>query len=183
MTSTAPKWTVLALAAGGVAFCDSCAAAMSLSSTDISAGAPIPSIHIYPRCGGRNTSPQLSWSGAPTAAQSFVLTMIDVDVKPSQWSHWVVVDLPASVHSLPQGVASLPGGAKAITSNFGDAAYAGPCPPKGTGVHHYQFTIWALPAAKATLAADAKATDLTAQMSRQSLDHASLTGSVQAPSD
>jgi phosphatidylethanolamine-binding protein (PEBP) family uncharacterized protein len=23
---------------------------------------------------------------------SFVLTMIDVDVKPDEWSHWVVVD-------------------------------------------------------------------------------------------
>ncbi len=168
-------------AASLAVFSNSCGAAMSLTSTDISAGGTIPTVHVYPRCGGRNTSPQLSWSGAPGTTRSFVLTMIDIDVKPSQWSHWIVVDLPANASSLPQGVASLPGSAKAISSNFGDAAYAGPCPPKGTGVHHYQFTIWALPTATTALAMDAKATDVTVQLSRQALDHASLIGLVQAP--
>ena len=108
--------------------------AMTLTSMDIAADGPIPKAHIYPRCGGRNISPQLAWSGAPHAAKSFVLTMIDVDVKPAQWSHWIVVDLPTTVTALPQGAQSLPGGAKVLSSNFGDAAYAGPCPPKGTGV-------------------------------------------------
>jgi Raf kinase inhibitor-like YbhB/YbcL family protein len=159
----------------------SCVAAMTLTSTDIITGGSIPTAHMYPRCGGRNISPQLAWSGAPHTAKSFVLTMIDVDVKPSQWSHWIVIDLPTNVASLPQGAASLPGNAKALTSNFGDAAYAGPCPPKGTGVHHYQFTIWALPTATISLAPDEKATDITSQLSRQALDHASLTGLVQAP--
>ena len=116
-------------------------AAMSLTSTDVRSGAVIPAAHIYPRCGGQNISPALSWSGAPSGTKSFVLTMIDVDVKPDGWSHWVVVNLPATVKSLPLRATSLPGGAKAIVSNFGDAAYAGPCPPKGTGVHHYEFTI------------------------------------------
>jgi Raf kinase inhibitor-like YbhB/YbcL family protein len=156
-------------------------AAMTLTSTDITAGGPIPAAHIYPRCGGRNISPQLAWSDAPRATKSLVLTLIDVDVKPSQWSHWILVDLPANVTSLPRGADSLPGGAKAVASNFGDAAYAGPCPPKGTGIHHYQFTIWALPSATISFAPDEKATDITTELSRQSLDHASLTGFVQAP--
>ena len=155
-------------------------AAMSLTSTDVRSGAVIPTAHIYPRCGGENISPALSWSGAPKGTKSFVLTMIDLDVKPDEWSHWVVVGLPAAVNSIPRGAASLPGGAKAIVSNFGDAAYAGPCPPKGTGVHHYQFTIWALPAAEISLADDAKATTLTALLSRQALDQASLVGLVSA---
>ena len=158
-------------------------AAMTLTSTDITAGGPIPSAHIYPRCGGRNISPQLAWTDAPRAAKSLVLTMIDVDVKPSQWSHWIVVDLPTNVTSLSRGAESLPGGAKAVASNFGNAAYAGPCPPKGTGVHHYQFTIWALPTATISLAPDEKATEITAKLSRQSLDHAVLTGLVQAPAN
>jgi len=162
-------------------FCSPGFAAMSLTSTDITAGSPIPTIHIYPRCGGQNISPQLAWSGAPRTAKSLVLTMIDVDVKPSQWSHWIVVDLPANVTSLPQGAKTLPGSAKALVSNFGDAAYAGPCPPKGTGVHHYQFTIWALPTAAISLAPDEKATVVTDQLSRQALDHATLTGLVHAP--
>jgi Raf kinase inhibitor-like YbhB/YbcL family protein len=114
--------------------------------------------------------------------KSFVLTMIDIDVKPDKWSHWVVVGLPATVKSLPCGATSLPGSAKAIVSNFGDAAYSGPCPPKGTGVHHYEFTIWALPTAEISLADDGKATVLTELLSKRALDRASLVRLVSAPS-
>jgi Raf kinase inhibitor-like YbhB/YbcL family protein len=155
--------------------------AMTLTSTDIRSGAVIPAAHIYPRCGGENISPNLSWSGAPSSTKSFVLTMIDIDVKPDEWSHWVVVDLPAALSTLPRGTQFLPGGAKAVISNFGDAAYAGPCPPKGTGVHHYQFTIWALPTATISLAPDEKATALTTLLSKKALDQASLVGLVSAP--
>jgi Raf kinase inhibitor-like YbhB/YbcL family protein len=106
--------------------------------------------------------------------------MIDVDVKPSQWSHWIVVDLPADANSLSQGAASLPGRARAVASNFGDAAYDGPCPPKGTGTHHYEFTIWAMPAASTSLAADEKATRVTAFLSQHALERSSLIAVVQA---
>ncbi len=156
-------------------------AAMSLTSVDIKPGVAIPIAHIYPRCGGQNISPDLSWRGAPSGTRSFVLTMIDVDVKPDEWSHWVVVELPASVGSLPRGAKSLPSSGKAIVSNFGDAAYAGPCPPKGTGMHHYEFKIWALPTLRVALASDEKATTLTALLSKISLDRASLVGLVSAP--
>lgn len=156
------------------------AAAMSLTSTDIKPGGAIPIAHIYPRCGGENISPALSWSGAPRGTKRFVLTMIDVDVKPDEWSHWIVVGLPATAQSLPRGAASLPLGAKAIVSNFGDAAYAGPCPPKGTGVHHYEFTIWALPTLEVSLADDEKATTLTALLSKKALGRASFVGLVSA---
>lgn len=156
-------------------------AAMSLTSTDIRSGAAIPVAHIYPRCGGQNISPALSWSGVPETAKSFVLTMIDVDVKPDQWSHWIVVNLPAAVTSLPRGATSLPGSAKAIVSNFGIAGYAGPCPPKGTGVHHYEFTIWALPTAELSPANDEKATTLVEFLSNRAIDRASFVGLVSAP--
>jgi Raf kinase inhibitor-like YbhB/YbcL family protein len=157
-------------------------AAMSLTSSDIKPGVAIPIPHIYPRCGGENISPALSWSGAPSGTKSFVLTMIDVDVKPDEWSHWIVVGLPATVSSLPRGVTSLPGAAKAVVSNFGDAAYAGPCPPKGTGVHHYQFTVWALPTTEISVADDEKATALTDLLSKRALGRATLVGLVSAPS-
>ena len=157
-------------------------AAMSLTSIDIKPGAAISIAHIYPRCGGENISPALSWSGAPSTTKSFVLTMIDIDVKPDKWSHWVVVGLPATVKSLPRGATSLPGDAKAIVSNFGDAEYSGPCPPKGTGVHHYEFTIGALSTAETSLADDGKATVLTELLSKRALDRASLVGLVSAPS-
>jgi Raf kinase inhibitor-like YbhB/YbcL family protein len=168
------KLTIVAM---GMALAGPAAAAMTLSSADVAPHSPIPAAQIYPRCGGQNISPQLSWSGVPAGAKSLVLTMIDQDVKPALWSHWIVVDLPASATGLPRGVKALPGGA-AVVSNFGDAGYDGPCPPTGTGVHHYQFTLWAMPARQTAIAPDAKAYAVEAWLSRTALDKASLTGWV-----
>jgi Raf kinase inhibitor-like YbhB/YbcL family protein len=165
---------VIALCAAASPAC----AAMTLTSSDIKDGATIAADQIYPRCGGKNISPQLSWSGAPAGTKSFVLTMIDIDVKPAQWSHWIVVDLAPDTASLQRGIASLPVPAKAITSNFGDAAYAGPCPPTGSGLHHYKFAIWALPTPSFAISPDAKATEVSASLTKAALDAASLTGSV-----
>lgn len=154
-------------------------AAMTLSSSDIKDGATIAAAQIYTDCGGQNVQPQLRWSGVPAGAKSLALTMIDLDVKPAQWSHWIVVDLSSDVSELARGSATLPGHAKSIASNFGDASYDGPCPPKGSGTHRYEFTIWALPVATVAIAADAKATDVRAMLAKIALDHASLAGTVQ----
>ena len=153
--------------------------AMELKSSDIAAGAQIATAQIYPRCGGQNISPALAWSGVPAGAQSLVLTMIDTDVKPADWSHWIVVDMPATTTMLARGTAQLPAGAKAIASNFGDASYDGPCPPNGTGVHHYRFTIWAMRAAKTEIANDAKANEVADKLAKTAIASASLTGWVQ----
>src|SRR5690348_7316749 len=124
------------------------AAALELSSADVHDGQPIPVEHNYPRCGGKNISPALSWSGIPAKAKSLVLTMIDRSVKPTGWSHWVVVDLAPQPGALAHGATALPFGAHALQSDFGDTVYDGPCPPKGTGTHVDELTIWALPTAK-----------------------------------
>ena len=56
--------------------------------------------------------------------------------------HWIVYGIDASTTSLPEGAGDgerpgLVGG-----SNFlGKGSYYGGCPPKGTGPHHYVFTI------------------------------------------
>jgi hypothetical protein len=149
-------------------------AAMTLASHDIAPNTPIPVAQIYPRCGGQNISPQLAWTGAPAGTKSLVLTMIDLDVKPALWSHWIVVDMPPGLTGLPRGVKSPPG--RTVASNFGDAAYGGPCPPTGTGVHHYQFTIWAMPTATTSIAPEAKASEIAPTLTKTALAHASLTG-------
>lgn len=155
-------------------------AAMSLTSQDLTPGAAMPAAHIYPRCGGQNISPQLSWSAPPATARSLVLTMIDQDVKPALWSHWIVVGLPPAAGSLARGAKALPAGARQVAGNFGDAAYDGPCPPPGSGVHHYRFTIWAMPTPAVQVAADGKADALQARLAKTALDHGDLTVSVAA---
>ncbi len=154
------------------------AAAMTLTSADIAPEAVIASAQIYPRCGGQNISPQLAWSGAPAGTKSLVLTMIDVAVKPANWSHWIVVDLPPQASGLPRGVTTLPGKASAVAGNFGQAAYEGPCPPVGTGVHRYEFTIWAMPTAKTAIAPNGRASEIAPLLAKTTLAHASFTGTV-----
>jgi Raf kinase inhibitor-like YbhB/YbcL family protein len=158
---------------------DPAVAAMTLTSSDIQPGANIPQAQIYPRCGRENISPQLNWGGAPAGTKSFALTMIDISVKPSQWSHWIVVGLPPEAPSLARGTKIFPGGAKVIPSNFGNASYDGPCPPNGSGVHEYQPTIWALSMPTAFFATDIKAIDLNGALAKIAIDHASLTGFVE----
>lgn len=170
--ATALMTAVLTVLAGPAA------AAMTLVSADIRPNGPIAAAQIYPRCGGQNISPQLAWSGAPAGARSLVLTMIDLDVKPDLWSHWIVVDLPPASSGLPRGVKQLPGRAAAVAGNFGDAAYDGPCPPAGTGVHHYRLTIWAMPTATTVIAPDARASEIAPRLARGALGEASLTGWV-----
>ena len=151
------------------------ALAMELNSADIHDGIPISKEQVYTRCGGGNVSPALSWSGAPAGTKSFAITAIDISVRPHQWSHWIVVDLPPKTASLGKG-AALPAPGKALMTDFGDAAYGGPCPPEGSGAHRYVFTVWALPGATANIPAKANAEELSASLAKQSLAHASITG-------
>ncbi len=171
---------LLALSAVSFGALATSAAAMTLTSQDLKDGGPMPAAHIYPRCGGHNVSPQLNWRGAPAGTKSFVVTMIDHDVPPNDWSHWIVVNLPPATASLAEG-AALPAGARALRTDFGDAAYGGPCPPAGTGAHHYEIAVWAMPGTNVSLDANASAKALEAQLKRVALDHASLTVTAQTP--
>jgi Raf kinase inhibitor-like YbhB/YbcL family protein len=153
-------------------------AAMTVTSKDIMQGAPIAAAHIYTRCGGQNRSPELSWAGAPPGTKSFVVTAIDTSVKPNFWSHWIVVDLPPSTNRLPGGLAQLPQGARSVAGNFGDPGYAGPCPPKGSGAHNYEFTVWAMPTQRFEVAPKANARELAERLQKAALAHATVTGSV-----
>ena len=150
-------------------------AAMKLTSPDVKDGRAIRSTYVHSQCGGKNISPEVSWSGAPAGVKSFALTVIDLDVKPDQFSHWIVVDLPPMTTSVPRGAAGLPLPAKVVANNFGETAYGGPCPPKGSGLHHYQFTIWALPSATTTVAADEKARAVSEALGKIAIDKASFT--------
>ncbi len=155
------------------------AAAMELKSPDLAEGATIAKEQVYTRCGGANISPALIWSGVPAATKSIALTMIDVSVKPAGWSHWLVMNLPPNTTSLAKGVSALPAGATQPVTNFGDAHYGGPCPPVGSGVHRYQFTLWALRGAAPSFPAGATATNISAALEKQAIAKETLTGTYE----
>ncbi len=103
--------TLLAVALYGAAALAQ-AASFTLSSPDIKPGASIDPKFEFNGfgCAGENKSPALSWRGAPQGTKSFAVTMYDPDAPTgSGWWHWVLADLPASVHELALGAGSEPG--------------------------------------------------------------------------
>jgi Raf kinase inhibitor-like YbhB/YbcL family protein len=131
--------------------------AFRLVSVDPALAVSVPLVYTADKfgCTGGNTSPALAWSGAPAGTQSYVVTLFDRDERstPSGWWHWVVYDLPATVHELPQGAGaedgkSLPAPARQGRTDLGNDAYHGPCPAQGDPPHRYVFTIYALDVAK-----------------------------------
>ena len=155
------------------------AKAIQLQSSDVKDGAPVPLQQVYTRCGGNNVSPALAWNGIPRGTHSIAVTVIDQSVAPSGWSHWIVVNLPASTTVLARGVANLPAGSIQIRTNFGDAQYAGPCPPPGSGVHRYEFTVWALKTAAPTIASDEAATSVIQKLQSVTIEKSSLAATYQ----
>jgi Raf kinase inhibitor-like YbhB/YbcL family protein len=118
---------------------------MQISSTAFEEGAAVPMQYTKD---GRNGSPPLRWSGEPAATKSFALICDDPDAPKGTWVHWVVWDLPADRHELPEGVPAsptLPDGGRQGKNDFGKIGYGGPAPPAGKP-HRYFFKVFALDA-------------------------------------
>jgi Raf kinase inhibitor-like YbhB/YbcL family protein len=120
------------------------APSFDVTSADVQDGQPLKDDQV---AAAGNTSPQLSWSGAPEGTKSFVVTCYDPDAPtPSGFWHWVLVDVPADVTSLDAGAASgsLPGNAFHVRNDGGQKGFMGAAPPQGDQVHRYYFVVHAV---------------------------------------
>ena len=128
-------------------------APLTLTSTDIAHGQPLPRAQWGSSGGGADTSPQLSWSGAPEGTRSYALSCFDPDAPTgSGYWHWAVYDIPADVTSFAAGRTEA---GIALKNEAGVAGYIGAAPPPGTGLHRYFFVVHALDTADMGVPEDA----------------------------
>jgi Raf kinase inhibitor-like YbhB/YbcL family protein len=152
--------------------------AMELTSSAFANDSHLPVAQVHTRCGGGNRSPALHWSGAPPNTRSFALTLFDPDAGGGAgfW-HWLVFDISAGTSGLPEsagGGTGLPSGAMQAANDFGETGYGGACPPPGSGIHHYQFTLYALGASQIPFGPNANGAALSAYLKEHALASASL---------
>jgi hypothetical protein len=124
-----------------------------VTSTTVHNGHPLPTAQlsgIFGVPGGKDISPELSWSGFPKQTKSFVVSMYDPEAPTgSGFTHWTVEDIPATSSSLPENAGALnsttlPAGAIQLDGDAGMPRYIGGAPPAGSGLHYYYITITAL---------------------------------------
>ncbi|WP_433299258.1 YbhB/YbcL family Raf kinase inhibitor-like protein [Actinoplanes sp. CA-030573] len=128
----------------------------TVTSADVTDGQPLDEMFAHPSVGGKNLSPQLSWSGFPEETRGFVVTCFDPDAPTgSGFWHWLVVNLPVSVTSLERGIDPLPGEAFCVRNDYGERNYGGAAPPPGDRVHRYVFAVHAIDVDKLEVGADA----------------------------
>ncbi len=112
---------------------------LKITSPVFADGASIPAQYS---CKGQNTSPPLGISGVPAGAKSLALIVHDPDAVGGDFVHWSAWDIPTLTVNIAAN--SLPAGAVQGQNGSGRNKYMGPCPPAGTGTHHYLFELYAL---------------------------------------
>jgi Raf kinase inhibitor-like YbhB/YbcL family protein len=151
-------------------------------SSTVKEGQPLPTAQLSGvfGAGGKDISPQLSWSGFPAETKSFVVTMYDPEAPTgSGFWHWVVADIPATTTSLPEDAGAsdsktLPAGAVQLGGDAGMNRYIGGAPPAGSGVHDYYITVTALDEATSGLDANASGAFLGFNIAGHTIARATL---------
>jgi Raf kinase inhibitor-like YbhB/YbcL family protein len=170
----------LVIASASPAIAQERSMSLTITSTAFAANAAIPSVYT---CEGKDISPPVAWSGAPTGTKSFALIVDDPDAPDPAapkmtWVHWVLYDIPATANGLSEAIkpADLPKGTREGVNDWNRTGYGGPCPPIGR--HRYFHKLYALDAVLADLNRPKKA-DLERAMQGHILAQAVVMGTYQ----
>lgn len=120
---------------------------MKISSSAFQEGKAIPTKYAHQGVvGGQNISLPLTWSELPPATKSLALSIVDPHPVAQNWVHWFAINLPKNSTGLAEGASlkRMPAGSKELYSTYGTLGYGGPEPPKGSGPHPYEVTLYAL---------------------------------------
>ncbi|MET9211295.1 MULTISPECIES: YbhB/YbcL family Raf kinase inhibitor-like protein [unclassified Nocardia] len=158
----------------------------TVTSADITEGQPLANDQVSGvfGAGGKDISPQLSWSGFPEGTQSFAVTVYDPDAPTaSGFWHWAVANIPASVTELDAGAGSeggtLPAGAVTLRNDGGFPGFVGAAPPQGHGPHRYFVVVHAVDVPELEVGPDAAPAYLGFNLFFHTLGRATLIGTYE----
>ncbi|MFI6294542.1 YbhB/YbcL family Raf kinase inhibitor-like protein [Nonomuraea sp. NPDC050790] len=160
----------------------------TVTSTTLTDGGPMPAAQWSAGVpGGKDVSPQLSWTGAPEGTRSYAVTVYDPDAPTgSGFWHWAVADIPAAVTGLPEGAgdesgSGLPGGAYQLPNDARLPRYLGAAPPAGHGPHRYVVVVHALDVETIGVPAEGTPAYLGFTIAGHVLGRAVLTATAETP--
>lgn len=146
---------------------------LRLSSPAFADGATIPKRYT---ADGEAVSPPLTWNDGPDGTVSFALILEDPDAPRGTFTHWLVWNLDATEHKLPEDIQK---SAELYCirqgeNDFGGSGYGAPSPPPGPP-HRYVFRLFALDV-KPDVRSGATRKDLERAMQGHILAEARLVG-------
>ena len=134
--------------------------------------------------GGRDASPQLTWSGWPEAARSFAVTMVDPDAPiPGVFWHWAAVNIPVEDTALTENASrsGMPEGTLQLFNELGEPGYTGAAPPVGHGRHRYFVMVHALDIPLLDVSVDTRPGVLSMALRSHTLARGLIVGTAERP--
>ncbi len=127
---------------------------------------------------GKNISLPLNWTDVPPVTKSFALSIVDPHPVAKDWVHWFIINIPSNVAILAEGASqkNMPKSSKELHNTYGTLGYGGPEPPKGSGVHPYVVTLFALNVEKIDLSEKTTLTEFNKALEGKTITTAKLTG-------
>ena len=93
-------------------------------------------------CTGENLSPTLHWHNVPPDTKSLALLVFDPEGRKGLGvSHLVAYNIPPTAKGFAAGELTQGKGFTGGKNSAGTQVWHGPCPPPGSGFHHYVFTL------------------------------------------
>lgn len=131
---------------------------------------------LPPRYKG-SINPPLDIGGVPETAKSLALIMHDPDAVSGDYIHWTIWDIDPATTAILEGGA--PSGSTEGVTSAGLPGYVSPRPPRGSGIHHYTFELYALNQIL-DLLPSTPADDLRQLLQKHQIAQATLTGVIHA---
>ncbi|WP_297419681.1 YbhB/YbcL family Raf kinase inhibitor-like protein [Thermococcus sp.] len=99
-------------------------------------------------CDGDDVNPPIFIGRIDPTVKSLAIIVDDPDAPMGTFTHWIAWNIPP-LGEIPKGVpkddvVEAPVRMIQGRNDFGRVGYGGPCPPKGHGIHHYHFKVYAL---------------------------------------